>query len=108
MAQAEPPRSKEEAYLAEVRQSRAWSLLEMALKFRRDELFRTNLTDTSAILVNRGAIQEVQRMLDGPGFILEFFREQREQVERAMGAPAAPQGEQPWFTDVGPDTRPTE
>jgi hypothetical protein len=113
MGQAEPHRSPEEAHLAEIRSSRAWNLLQMYLMFRRDLLFREPLSKTDEILVNRGAIQEVQRMLDSPDLMLDFFRNQRERVEAVMGRPAGdPATEPPWYgdPDVQPpaDTRPTE
>jgi hypothetical protein len=97
-------KSPEEAYVESVKGSRAWKLLMDCLVHRREFLTRAGEEQTKlSAPAQLAALQEVQRWIDGPTLLVEFFRQQRErlQAERTAAGEAENQRTD-WWMDPNP------
>lgn len=57
---------KLQAEIRDLVSSRYWKLVRVFLVNRRAQLFNENVTDTNMLLKNRGALEEVNRLIHAP------------------------------------------
>lgn len=76
--------------IAAIQRSDVWQAVQDALCWRREQLFGEGITDTSALWKNRGAIEEIQALLqNGPRFVVDYQRFMRRN-EQPTSTPRQP------------------
>jgi hypothetical protein len=70
--------------------SALWKWTRSYLLFRREQLFRDSVTETNQLWKKEGALHEINRLLDAPMLILQWYKESKGVLPDTQPEPLTP------------------